>query len=59
VDSTDALPGVLTPEQVADLLGVDYRTILRMIRRGELAAFRVGPQWRITSETLRELMAAS
>jgi excisionase family DNA binding protein len=49
----------LTPEQVADLLGVHHRTVLRMIHRGELAAFKVGQQWRVTSETLRKLMAVS
>jgi excisionase family DNA binding protein len=55
----NSLPGTLSPEQVADLLGVHHRTVLRMIHRGELAAFKVGQQWRITDETLRSLMAAS
>jgi excisionase family DNA binding protein len=55
----NSLPGALSPEQVADLLGIHYRTVLRMIERGELAAFKVGQQWRISSDTLRQLMAAS
>ena len=55
----NSLPGTLSPEQVADLLGVHHRTVLRMIHRGELAAFKVGQQWRITSDTMRKLMAVS
>lgn len=55
----NSLPGVLSPEQVGELLGVHTRTVLRMIHRGELAAFKVGQQWRIKGETLRQLMASA
>lgn len=46
----DSLPGTLTPQQVADFLQVEPQTVWRMIRRGELPAFRVGRVYRITRE---------
>ena len=39
----------LCPKQVADLAGVDYRTVLRHIRTGHLRAKRIGPKlWDIS-----------
>ncbi|MGQ9584939.1 MAG: PocR ligand-binding domain-containing protein [Anaerolineae bacterium] len=37
---------LLTVRQLQDLLRVDRVTIYRMLRRGELRAFKVGGQWR-------------
>lgn len=45
---------IYTPRQLADRWLVSYRTILRMIHGGQLPAFRVGTEWRITAEALRE-----
>jgi excisionase family DNA binding protein len=36
----------LTTEEVIDYLQVNVRTIYRMVKRGEIPAFRVGRQWR-------------
>ena len=42
----------MTIEEVADLLGVTYRLIYRLVRSGELPAVRVGRVYRITGTDL-------
>jgi excisionase family DNA binding protein len=37
---------VMDAKQVAELLKVGYRTVVRMADRGELPAFKVGDLWR-------------
>lgn len=37
----------LRPSQVAARLGISPDTVVRLIRAGEIRAFRVGSQWRI------------
>ena len=41
-------------KQTADLLGVHYNTVYRMVRRGELEAYRVGRIIRISDEDIEE-----
>lgn len=36
--------GTLTPQQVAEVLGVSKTTVLRLIRAGELKASRISPR---------------
>lgn len=43
---------MLTMQQVADELQVDYRTIYNEVHRGNLKASRVGAHWRISRESL-------
>lgn len=40
--------------QTADLLGVHYNTVYRMVRRGELEAYKVGRIIRISDENIEE-----
>lgn len=40
--------------QTADLLGVHYNTVYRMVRRGELEAYKVGRIIRISDEDIEE-----
>lgn len=40
--------------QTADLLGVHYNTVYRMVRRGELGACKVGRIIRISDEDIEE-----
>ena len=40
--------------QTADLLGVHYNTVYRMVRRGELEAVKVGRIIRIADEDIEE-----
>lgn len=46
-----------TPQEVADILGIDRRTIYRWLDDGKVRATKVGERfWRITAEDLQELM---
>ena len=40
--------------QTADLLGVHYNTVYRMVRRGELEAYKVGRIIRISDEDIEK-----
>jgi excisionase family DNA binding protein len=44
---------LLTLSEAANLLQVSTRTLQRMIRNGELPAFKVGGQWRLRETQLR------
>ena len=44
-----------TVQEVAEALSVAPHTILRLIKVGELSAVRVGQQWRIPAEAIRNL----
>lgn len=45
---------LLTLSEAANLLQVSTRTLQRMIRSGELPAFKVGGQWRLRETQLRQ-----
>ena len=47
---------VYTIEEVAKILKVSQMTVRRLIDEGELEAFKVGNQWRITKEALDRFM---
>lgn len=42
----------MTLEDVAELLGVNYQLIYRLVRSGELPAIRLGRVYRVTKEDL-------
>lgn len=42
-----------TPQEVADYLKVTERTVYRWIEAGELPAFKVGRQWRVTDSDVK------
>jgi excisionase family DNA binding protein len=48
---------VYTVEEVAKLLKVSVATVRRLIKIGELEAFPVGNQYRITQEALNNYMS--
>jgi|GEM_PF-837896 len=43
----------LTPQEVAAALRVSPAVVLRLVRRGDLPALRVGRAWRVEDEDLR------
>ena len=45
---------LLTLSEAANVLQVSTRTLQRMIRNGELPAFKVGGQWRLREAQLRQ-----
>jgi len=49
----------LSTTDLAYQLNVSSRTVLNMIRRGEIAAIRVGRQWRIDPESVDRWMKAA
>ncbi len=49
---------LLTIAEVAEHLRVDPKTVRRRIAGGELAAYRVGRQWRITEDQLTQFLRA-
>jgi excisionase family DNA binding protein len=44
--------GLLTPEQVADILQIHVLTVYKYIRQGKVDAVRVGRSYRIVPEDL-------
>ena len=50
------MENVLTPKEVAKILGVHPYTIHNLLKSGRLKGFRVNSHWRITVEALNEFM---
>jgi len=48
-----------TPQEVADSLKINLRTIYRWIREGKLNAVKVGELWRIPESALQEFIKVS
>ena len=51
--------GLLTPQEVADLLRVNQVTVYRMARTGTIPATKVGRQWRFDYELIRNWLRNS
>lgn len=47
----------LSIQEVAKWLGVNPRTVYRLVQRGKLPGFRVGNRWRFHPALLEEWMA--
>ena len=47
------LPVVLNLQEVAEVLGVGYRTALTLVRRKDFPAFRIGKKWVASRDRLR------
>jgi excisionase family DNA binding protein len=50
---TESLPDLLTAAEVADVLRVSTMTVYREIYSGQMAAVKVGRQYRVARESLR------
>lgn len=55
-DDCRDLPEILRLREVADYLCIHKNTVYKLIRRGDLPAFRVGKSWRIRREVLAALL---
>ena len=51
-DEWEALPPVLTPEQVGAVLGMSRLQVIRLASAGELTASKLGRQWRFPKSAL-------
>jgi excisionase family DNA binding protein len=49
---------LITLESAADILQVSKRTLLRMIQKREVPAFKIGGQWRIRESRFRKWVEA-
>lgn len=52
------LPEIMKPSEVAEFLCIHKNTVYKIIKRGDLPAFRVGKSWRICRKDLFSLMDA-
>ncbi len=50
---------LLTPSSVASRLQVNERTVTQWLRKGHLRGFKVGKEWRISSDDLQAFLEAS
>lgn len=50
---------VYTLEELTNILQVTRRSLYNWIKDGKLKAFRVGRQWRVTKQSLKEFIEAS
>jgi len=48
---------IYTAEEVARILRINPRTVHRLIKRGELRAFTIGGEYRITQSALEKFIA--
>lgn len=47
---------VYTLKEIEDLLHVTRRTLYNWIKSGQLKAFRIGKEWRVTKDALEEFI---
>ncbi|MEN9934569.1 MAG: hypothetical protein RLZZ387_1148 [Chloroflexota bacterium] len=52
----DAMESLWTTDEVATFLKVDVVTVRRLVTRGELAAYRIGGEYRFAREDLQEFL---
>lgn len=58
VTDQPGVPQLLTVAEVADLLRVSNMTVYRLIKSGDLAALRVGKNYRIRKQDLEAFLSA-
>lgn len=53
---TEPIPRLLTIPQTAETIQVSEKKVRRLIKTGELVAYRIGHQLRIAEEDLRQFL---
>ena len=51
-----AAPELLTPAQVAQLLGVAESDVMASLEKGDLKGKQIGTQWRVTKAAIAEFL---
>ena len=54
-----AIEKLYSPEEAAEALGVNTRTITKWIREGKLTGVKLGKVWRIEEKALKEFINAN
>ena len=49
---------MMTPRKLADYLNCHYSTVFRLIHRGEIPAFRLGGDWRVSRSEMNRWIVA-
>jgi excisionase family DNA binding protein len=57
ISMTEPIEKIYTLKEVADILRISVRTVYRMIKSGELDAFRVRDEYRVQKSTLEAFIA--
>ena len=47
---------LLTLEEVAEIIGIQRRTIYNYIKEGKLKAVRIGKYWRVKQEDIKDFI---
>jgi excisionase family DNA binding protein len=47
---------ILTPPEVAEKLKISERTVLNLLRSGEIPGVKIGGQWRVSSAAIDTIM---
>ena len=55
----DLMDNYYTPQQVAEKLQINIRTVYKWIREGKLKAIKVGDLWRISETELKRFVENS
>ncbi len=50
---------LLTPEQVAERLQVNKRTVTQWLRKGHLRGFKIGKEWRVSAVDYSHFLEAN
>ncbi len=50
---------LLTPEQVAERLQVNKRTVTQWLRKGHLRGFKIGKEWRVSTVDYHDFLEAN
>lgn len=58
-DLLDGYPERLSARDVATVLGVDVRTVVRWLKNGQLPGFRLPNAWMVLREDLRDYLRAA
>lgn len=53
LDEREPISEYLTPREVMDLLYIGKNTLYKLLNSGELKGFRIGKQWRVERNELR------
>ena len=54
LDEREPISEYLTPREVMDLLYIGKNTLYKLLGSGELKGFRIGRQWRVRKDSMRE-----
>ena len=57
--TSEQVDEILTPDEVADILKVSKKTVLRLVHDGTLPAAKVGRAWRFRRQDVLDLVPAS